>query len=95
MCVFTRFEQLTDLLKPSQLEITNDSWQHRHHRSMRAEGGGNGETRTYFLCYASHVIPLPWRAVLTMPFGAGSTDFTINIVSEVFQGKVCTLFELH
>ncbi|KAI0775745.1 bola-like protein [Trametes elegans] len=50
--------KLTDLLKPSQLEITNDSWQHRHHAPMRAEGGGNGETH-----------------------------FTINVVSEVFQGK--------
>ncbi|KAI0823666.1 bola-like protein [Trametes gibbosa] len=36
--------KLIDLLKPSQLDITNDSWQHRHHAPMRAEGGGNGET---------------------------------------------------
>ncbi|KAI0630384.1 bola-like protein [Trametes polyzona] len=50
--------KLTDLLKPSQLDITNDSWQHRHHAAMRAEGGGNGETH-----------------------------FTINVVSEEFQGK--------
>ncbi|KAI0675329.1 bola-like protein [Trametes maxima] len=50
--------KLTELLRPSQLEITNDSWQHRHHAPMRAEGGGNGETH-----------------------------FSINIVSEEFQGK--------
>ncbi|RPD68623.1 bola-like protein [Lentinus tigrinus ALCF2SS1-7] len=36
--------KLTDLLRPSQLEITNDSWQHRHHAPMRATGGGGGET---------------------------------------------------
>ncbi|KAL7281672.1 hypothetical protein ACG7TL_004989 [Trametes sanguinea] len=50
--------KLTELLKPSQLEITNDSWRHRHHAPMRASGGGNGETH-----------------------------FTINVVSEEFQGK--------
>ncbi|KAI0358472.1 bola-like protein [Trametes cingulata] len=50
--------KLTELLKPAQLDITNDSWQHRHHAAMRAEGGGNGETH-----------------------------FTINVVSEEFQGK--------
>ncbi|KAH9892601.1 bola protein [Cubamyces lactineus] len=27
--------KLTELLKPSLLEITNDSWQHRHHAPMR------------------------------------------------------------
>ncbi|KAF9820391.1 hypothetical protein IEO21_01400 [Rhodonia placenta] len=37
-------EKLTSLLRPSELTITNDSWQHRHHAAMRAQGGGNGET---------------------------------------------------
>ncbi|RDX55145.1 bola-like protein [Lentinus brumalis] len=50
--------KLTELLRPSQLEITNDSWQHRHHAPMRAAGGGNGETH-----------------------------FSVNVVSEQFQGK--------
>ncbi|KAG8955971.1 hypothetical protein FRC04_006419 [Tulasnella sp. 424] len=36
--------KLTDLLKPSELKITNDSWQHRHHAAMKAIGGGDGET---------------------------------------------------
>ncbi|KAH9858693.1 bola-like protein [Lenzites betulinus] len=36
--------KLTELFKPSQLDITNDSWQHRHHAAMRAQGGDNGET---------------------------------------------------
>ncbi|KAF7966685.1 hypothetical protein HWV62_31439 [Athelia sp. TMB] len=36
--------QLKDQLQPSELIITNDSWQHRHHAAMKAEGGGNGET---------------------------------------------------
>ncbi|KAH9047857.1 bola-like protein, partial [Lactarius hengduanensis] len=35
--------QLTTLLQPSVLTITNDSWQHRHHAAMRDQGG-NGET---------------------------------------------------
>lgn len=37
-------EKLTTALQPSELGITNDSWQHRHHSAMRAQGGGNGET---------------------------------------------------
>ena len=41
-------QQLVDLLSPSQLEITNDSWKHRHHAPMRTVGGGNGETRAFF-----------------------------------------------
>ncbi|ETW80829.1 hypothetical protein HETIRDRAFT_319518 [Heterobasidion irregulare TC 32-1] len=36
--------KLTALLMPSELTITNDSWQHRHHAPMRAQGGGSGET---------------------------------------------------
>ncbi|KAI0344653.1 bola-like protein [Trametopsis cervina] len=37
-------EKLTTLFHPSELIITNDSWQHRHHAAMRASGGANGET---------------------------------------------------
>ncbi|KAI0081233.1 bola-like protein [Panus rudis PR-1116 ss-1] len=37
-------DKLNTLLKPSQLDITNDSWQHRHHAPMRAQGGTSGET---------------------------------------------------
>ncbi|KIO25695.1 hypothetical protein M407DRAFT_243987 [Tulasnella calospora MUT 4182] len=36
--------KLTDLLKPTELKISNDSWQHRHHAPMKAIGGGDGET---------------------------------------------------
>lgn len=49
--------QLTELLRPLQLEITNDSWQHRHHAPMRAAGGGSGETRTYCPHYLSEHLP--------------------------------------
>src|SRR6266702_1307231 len=45
--------QLTTLLQPSILTITNDSWQHRHHAAMRDQDGGNGETRN------THTPPLP------------------------------------
>ncbi|KAI0320908.1 bola-like protein [Amylostereum chailletii] len=36
--------KLESLLQPSELKITNDSWQHRHHAPMRAQDGGSGET---------------------------------------------------
>ncbi|KAI0699259.1 bola-like protein-domain-containing protein [Cytidiella melzeri] len=37
-------DKLKTLLQPSELVVTNDSWQHRHHAAMRASGGGSGET---------------------------------------------------
>ncbi|PSR74624.1 hypothetical protein PHLCEN_2v9690 [Hermanssonia centrifuga] len=37
-------EKLNVVLNPVELTITNDSWQHRHHTAMKAQGGGNGET---------------------------------------------------
>ena len=37
--------QLMSLLQPVSISIQNDSWQHRHHAPMRAQGGGSGETR--------------------------------------------------
>lgn len=37
--------QLNSLLSPTELVIRNDSWQHRHHAPMKAQGGGSGETR--------------------------------------------------
>lgn len=36
--------KLFELLNPTELTLTNDSWQHRHHHAMREAGGGNGET---------------------------------------------------
>jgi hypothetical protein len=44
--------QLTNLLQPKTLDISNDSWQHRHHTAMRESGGGDGETRNQ--------VKLPW-----------------------------------
>lgn len=41
--------QLTGLLQPQTLSITNDSWKHKHHAPMRATGGGNGETRKFLV----------------------------------------------
>ncbi|KAJ7268802.1 bola-like protein-domain-containing protein [Mycena haematopus] len=38
-------EKLTLQFNPTVLKISNDSWQHRHHAAMRAQGSdGNGET---------------------------------------------------
>ncbi|KAG8922139.1 hypothetical protein FRC00_007796, partial [Tulasnella sp. 408] len=37
--------QLTGLLNPTKLKISNYSWQHRQHAPMKAIGGGDGETR--------------------------------------------------
>lgn len=48
--------QLTSLLRPSILTITNDSWQHRHHAAMREQGGGNNESRKFGV---SHQRDLP------------------------------------
>jgi len=36
--------KLEELLKPTTLNITNDSWKHQHHTAMKESGGGNGET---------------------------------------------------
>jgi stress-induced morphogen len=59
------------------LRITNDSWQHRHHAAMRAQGGGTGETRTSMGSYYPLLRPLMCRA-----------DFSVQIVSQVFKSKV-------
>jgi BolA protein len=40
-----RIPQLTTLLQPTSITVTNDSWQHRHHAAMREPGAANGETR--------------------------------------------------
>ncbi|KAJ6499117.1 bola-like protein-domain-containing protein [Mycena sanguinolenta] len=38
-------EKLTLEFNPTVLRISNDSWQHRHHAAMRAQGSdGTGET---------------------------------------------------
>jgi len=38
-------EKLTAQFAPTLLKISNDSWQHRHHAAMRAQGSdGTGET---------------------------------------------------
>ncbi|KAF7376302.1 Bola-like protein [Mycena sanguinolenta] len=43
-CVCT-VPQLTLEFNPTVLKISNDSWQHRHHAAMRAQGSdGTGET---------------------------------------------------
>jgi len=36
--------KLTELLRPSSIRITNDSWQHRHHKAMQEQHNNNGET---------------------------------------------------
>ncbi len=53
---------------------------------MRAEGGGNGETRTY-----SSLLHLSVRRPLIILFVTGRLDFSVNVVSEEFQGKVSTV----
>lgn len=37
--------KLNDVLKPTYLDIRNDSALHAHHHAMVIQGGGNGETR--------------------------------------------------
>ncbi|KAJ3748981.1 bola-like protein-domain-containing protein [Lentinula detonsa] len=50
--------KLVSSLQPAALVIHNDSYQHRHHAPMRAQGGGSGETH-----------------------------FSLEIVSDEFEGK--------
>ncbi|KAJ3989853.1 bola-like protein-domain-containing protein [Lentinula detonsa] len=50
--------KLVSSLRPAALVIHNDSYQHRHHAPMRAQGGGSGETH-----------------------------FSLEIVSDEFEGK--------
>jgi hypothetical protein len=38
-------DKLQAAFSPKEMSITNDSWQHRSHAAMKAQGGGNGETR--------------------------------------------------
>ncbi|KZT08328.1 bola-domain-containing protein [Laetiporus sulphureus 93-53] len=54
-------EKLTCLLSPSELSITNDSWQHRHHAAMRAQGGPTGETH-----FSVQVVSEEFRGKTTM-----------------------------
>ncbi|KAK4705904.1 BolA-like protein 1, partial [Phenoliferia sp. Uapishka_3] len=51
-------EKVTAALKPTSVNVTNDSAAHAGHSAMRAQGGGNGETH-----------------------------FTVDVVSEIFEGK--------
>ncbi|GBE81098.1 bola-like protein [Sparassis latifolia] len=54
-------EKLTAALQPIDLGITNDSWQHRHHAAMRAQGGGSGETH-----FSIQVVSEAFRGKTTM-----------------------------
>lgn len=69
--------QLTSLLRPSILTITNDSWQHRHHAAMLEQGGGNKESRKSGVSRNDTHFSLMYAA-----------DFSIQIVAEEFVGKV-------
>ncbi|KAH9931113.1 bola-like protein [Epithele typhae] len=71
--------KLTELLKPSQLDITNDSWQHRHHAPMRAASGGNGETH-----FSVHVVSDAFQGKNTMQrhrmiYGALADEFAAGL----------------
>ncbi|KAK7005678.1 bola-like protein [Favolaschia claudopus] len=55
-------EKLTAQFNPSVLKITNDSWQHRHHAPMRAQGSdGTGETH-----FTVHIVSASFQAKTTM-----------------------------
>ena len=67
---------MIDLLNPSSLTITNDSWKHRHHHAMQEVGGGNGETRMFA---DGHTGPADLLNLFV--------DFSIQVVSDAFKGK--------
>ncbi|KAI0728149.1 bola-like protein-domain-containing protein [Fomitopsis betulina] len=59
--VATSIRDKLSALQPSELNITNDSWQHRHHAPMRAQGGGSGETH-----FSIQVVSEQFRGKTTM-----------------------------
>ncbi|TFK86896.1 bola-like protein [Polyporus arcularius HHB13444] len=82
--------KLTELLRPSQLEITNDSWQHRHHAPMRAAGGGNGETH-----FSVHVVSGQFQGKNTMQrhrmiYAALSDEFAAGLHALSLKTKAPT-----
>ena len=72
--------QLTTLLQPTSITVTNDSWQHRHHAAMREPGAANGETRR-----SKHAIK-PRNPLNSAKYLC--TDFTVHIISKAFESKV-------
>ncbi|KAJ7683239.1 bola-like protein-domain-containing protein [Mycena rosella] len=54
-------EKLTAQFSPQALQISNDSWKHRHHAAMQAQGGGNGETH-----FSVQIVSEVFRAKTTM-----------------------------
>ncbi|PPQ62941.1 hypothetical protein CVT24_006181 [Panaeolus cyanescens] len=70
--------QLTTLLLPLSINVSNDSWQHRHHSAMRAQGSTNGETRMTVSCFLRNT---------RLKNGCIDTDFSIQIVSNAFEKK--------
>jgi len=65
-------EQVTEALKPTLLEISNNSAAHSHHRAME----GNTSKETHFrLVHAASM--KPWLTI-----------FSLNIVSDAFKSKL-------
>jgi stress-induced morphogen len=68
----SRESQVTEALKPTLLEISNDSAAHSHHRAME----GNTSKETHFrLVHAASM--KPWLTI-----------FSLNIVSDAFKSKL-------
>ncbi|KAK2464275.1 hypothetical protein APHAL10511_003732 [Amanita phalloides] len=55
------WQKLESSLQPISISIQNDSWQHRHHAPMRAQGGGSGETH-----FTVHVVSDTFQGKTTM-----------------------------
>ncbi|KAF8348354.1 bola-like protein [Amanita rubescens] len=69
-------QKLVSLLQPVSISIQNDSWQHRHHAPMRAQGGGSGETH-----FTVHVVSDAFKGKTTihrhkMMYAALSEEFS-------------------
>src|SRR2546430_820523 len=58
-------EQVTDALKPTVLEISNDSAAHSHHKAM--EGSTSKETHFRSALIRSRYAPNPWHDCLQVP----------------------------
>ena len=70
-------------MDPKELVITNDSWKHANHAEMKVSGGGNGETRKRDSL----------RNVAKTDAVLLCTDFAVQVISDVFAGKVRKIFD--
>lgn len=76
LVLFLTQVQVMEALKPTVLEISNDSAAHSHHKSMV----GSTSKETHFRCVLKRIITTSRSWVLT--------GISLNIVSDAFKSKM-------